>query len=42
MEVVKENDGFIIEDFEVIWKYKFKDDNISGLFIFFWSYCDSR
>ena len=41
-EAVKENDGFIIEDLEVKWKYKREDDNISGLFTLPWSYCDSR
>ena len=41
-EAIKENDGFIIEDLKVTWKYKPKDDNISGLFTLPWSYCDSR
>ena len=41
-EAVKENDGFIIEDLKVKWKYKREDDNTSGLFTLPWSYCDSR
>ena len=31
-EAVKENDGFIIEDLNVTWKYELEDDNVSGLF----------
>ena len=41
-EAVKENDGFIIEDLNVTWKYELEDDNVSGLFTLPWGYCDSR
>ena len=41
-EAVKENDGFIIEDLNVVWKYKLKDDDVRGSFTLPSSYCDSR
>lgn len=41
-EAVKENDGFIIEDLNVTWKYQDEDDNLSGLFTLPSSYCGSR
>ena len=41
-EAVKENDGFVIEDLNVIWEQELDDDTVSGLFTLPSSYCASR
>lgn len=41
-EAVKENDAFIIEDLNVVWKHELKGNNVRGTFTLLSSYCDSR
>lgn len=41
-EAVKENDAFIIEDLNVVWKHELKGNNVRGTFTLLSSYCDNR